>query len=345
MNFDVATVDRMKSDQPNPVTMSATNLVTISVIVPAYNVEHYLASALASLFDQSVPFDDIIIIDDGSSDGTGALADSYRDLAGVRVFHTANQGQGAARNLGLTKASGDYVYFFDADDLLDPGFVAAMQTRLTSGTHFDIVYFSATSFLDPGCSSHYLPQYDRKIEMAYGSGIAATGAMLRRDVYFASPCLYLSKTALWREHQLKFLSIVHEDEEIIMRLSCAAGASLCLRDVFFQRRIRAESTMTLPKSQRNAIGYLQTLESIALYCQKNRQLVAPIRADLTRRFYNLLRGYMALCKTIGARPQYRNLGALLVKLGRPPGVRQCYEMGVSPAWHARISQIKRKLCK
>ncbi len=319
--------------------------VTISVIVPAYNVEHYLASALASLFEQTVPFDDIIIVDDGSSDGTGALADSYRDRAGVRVFHTPNQGQGAARNLGLTKASGDYVYFFDADDLLDPGFVAAMQARLTSVMDFDIVYFSATSFLDPGCSSQYLPGYDRKIEMAYDSGIAATGAMLRRDAYFASPCLYLSKTALWREHQLKFLSIVHEDEEIIMRLSCAAGASLCLRDVFFQRRIRAESTMTLPKSQRNAIGYLLTLESIALYCQNNRQRVAPIRADLTRRFYNILRGYMALCKTISARPQYRKLGALLVKLGRPPGVRQCYEMSVPPAWHAKIAQIKRKLCK
>jgi glycosyltransferase involved in cell wall biosynthesis len=331
----------MKSDQPNQIAKP----VTISVIVPAYNVEHYLASALASLFDQVVPFDDIIIVDDGSSDGTGALADSYRNFAGVRVFHTPNQGQGAARNLGLTKACGDYVYFFDADDLLDPGFVAAMQARLTSRPDLDIVYFSATSFLDPGCSSQYLPGYDRKIEMAYDSGIAATGAMLRRDAYFASPCLYLSKTALWREHQLKFLSIVHEDEEIIMRLSCSAGASLCLRDVFFQRRIRAESTMTLPKSQRNAIGYLNTLASIALYCQNNRQRVAPIRADLTRRFYNILRGYLALCRAIGARPQYRTLGALLVKLGRPPGVRQCYEMSVPPAWHAKISEIKRKLCK
>ncbi len=331
----------MNSGQPNPNS----SRITISVIVPAYNVEHYLGSALASLFDQSVPFDDIIIVDDGSSDGTGALADSYRDRAGVSVFHTQNQGQGAARNLGLTQASGDYVYFFDADDLLDPGFVAAMHASLAARPDLDIVYFSGASFLDPGCSSPYLPAYDRKIAMEYGSGIAATGALLERDVYFASPCLYLSKTALWRAHQLKFLSIVHEDEEIILRLSCAAGASLCLREVFFQRRIRAESTMTLPKSQRNAIGYFQTLESIALYCQKNRQRVAPIRAALTRRFYNLLRGYLALCQTIGARPQYRKLGALLVKLGRPPGLRQCYEMGVSPAWHARISQIKRKLCK
>jgi glycosyltransferase involved in cell wall biosynthesis len=334
-------VDKMESDMEKSTNKDK---VTISVIVPAYNVEHYLASAMASLFAQTVPFDDIIIVDDGSSDGTGALVDSYRDLPGVSVFHTSNQGQGSARNFGLAKASGDYVYFFDADDLLDPGFVAAMQVHLVSAMDFDIVYFSATSFLDPGCSSQYLPKYDRKIDMAYDSGIAATGAMLRRDGYFASPCLYLSKSALWRDHRLAFLPIVHEDEEIIMRLSCAAGASLCVRDVFFQRRIREESTMTLPKSQRNALGYLNTLESIALYCHKNRQRVAPIRADLERRFYNILRGYMALCKAIGARPQYRKLGALLVKLGRPPGLRQCYEMGVPSALHARISQIKRKLC-
>jgi glycosyltransferase involved in cell wall biosynthesis len=331
----------VKSDMQN----TGKDRITISVIVPAYNVERYLASAMASVFDQSEPFDEIIIVDDGSSDGTGALADSYRDLPGVRIFHTSNQGQGSARNLGVSQAGGDYVYFFDADDVLDPGFVAAMQGRLASRPDIDIVYFSGASFLDPGCTSQYLPSYDRKIDMEYRSGVAATGALLQRDVYFASPCLYLSKTALWREHQLEFLSIVHEDEEIVMRLSCSAGVSVCLRDVFFQRRIRAESTMTLPKSQRNAIGYLKTLESIALYCQQHRQRVAPIRADLVRRFYNIVRGYVALCNTIGARPAYGTLGALMLKMGRPPGLRQCYEMAVPPALHARISLLKRKLCK
>ena len=336
-----------ETDAKKNATNDATSqpAVTISVIVPAYNVEGYLASALATLFEQSVPFDDIIIVDDGSSDGTAALIDSYQDVPGVRIFHTSNQGQGSARNLGLEHASGDYVYFFDADDLLDAGFVAAMQARLQQRPDIDIIYFSGASFLDEGFSSSYLPGYDRKIDMEYRSGIIATGVMLSRDAYFASPCLYLSKTSLWREHRLKFLPIVHEDEELIMRLSCSAGVSLCLRDVFFQRRIRPASTMTLPKSRRNASGYLHTLESIAAYCKANRALVAPIRAALVRRFYNLLRGYLAICNEIKERPQYRRLGALLFTLGRLPGQRQLYEMWMPAALHARLSSVKRTWCK
>ena len=335
----------------NQAPTEAAARATISVIVPAYNVEGYLASALATLFGQSEPFVDIIIIDDGSSDGTAALIDSYQDVPGVRIFHTSNQGQGSARNLGLEHASGDYVYFFDADDLLDAGFVAAMQARLQQrpdspgSPDIDIIYFSGASFLDEGFNSSYLPGYDRKIDMEYRSGIIATGVMLSRDAYFASPCLYLSKTSLWREHGLKFLPIVHEDEELIMRLSCSAGVSLCLRDVFFQRRIRPASTMTLPKSLRNANGYLQTLESIAAYCKSNRALVAPIRAPLVRRFYNILRGYLAICNEIKQRPQYRRLGALLFKLGRLPGQRQLVDMWMPAALRARLSSIKRTWCK
>ena len=103
--------------------------------------------------------------------------------------------------------------------------------------------------------------------------------------------------------------------------------------------------MTLPKSRRNAAGYLQTLESIALYCKTNRARVAPIRAALVRRFYDILRGYLALCKDIGARPQYRRLGALLLTLGRLPGYRQLYEMAVPAQIHARLSSVKRTWLK
>ncbi len=319
------------------------NKIKITAIVPAYNVENYIASAIDSLLAQTEPFHEIIIINDGSSDGTGALIDQYREIAGVKIFHTKNSGQGSARNLGLTQASGNYVYFFDADDLLHADFVATMDAAVCRNPDIDVIYFSGESFLDAGCSSEYMPAYDRKIDLEYRSGIDATGAMLRRDVYFASPCLYLTKTALWKDNALGFMSIVHEDEEIIMRLSCCAAVSLCMSKVFFQRRIRPESTMTLPKSTRNAQGYLCTLESIASYCKQHKARVAPIRSDLVRRFYNILRGYLAVSKAIKSAPQYLKILKLLLKLGRLPGYRQLYEMWVPPAFHARLSSVKRRL--
>ena len=317
----------------------------ITAIVPAYNVENYVVAAIESLLNQTEKIYEIIIVNDGSTDGTGALIDQYRDRAGVKIFHTNNNGQGCARNLGLSQASGDYVYFFDADDLLDRAFVASMHALVNKNAEIDIIYFSGESFLDEGCQSEYLPSYDRKRNQEYRSGIEATGSLLRREVYFASPCLYLSKRALWDDNGLTFMNIVHEDEEIIMRLSCSAGVSHCLRKSFFQRRIRSESTMTLPKSRRNAVGYLRTLESIAAYCNTNKVQVSPILRDLVRRFYNLLCGYLAICKAIESRPQYKRILILLIELRSLPSFRQLYEIWVPPSLHARLSNLKRKLCR
>jgi hypothetical protein len=316
---------------------------TISAIVPAYNVEAYVADAITSLLEQSVPFHEIIVIDDGSTDGTAAILDQFKDRPGMRIVRVANGGQGRARNLALSMASGDYVYFFDSDDLLDSGFVAAMQAMLNGRPEVDIVYFSGSSFVDPGCTADFLPAYRRGIEREFASGIEAAGALLCSESCFASPCLYLSRRALWGEGALAFLPIVHEDEEIITRLVCGAGVSLCVDTVFFARRVRAGSTMTQVKNERHADGYLHTLAALARQCHAQRAALAPIQAQMVRRFYSLLGGYLAICKAIGARPRYRELARHLFTLGRAPSMRQLVEMTASPNFKARISRLRRTL--
>lgn len=319
------------------------NKVTISVIVPAYNVEAYVEAALASLFAQSAPFHEVIVVDDGSTDGTAAIIERFRQRPGMRIVRVDNGGQGRARNLALTLASGEYVYFFDADDLLETGFVAAMQAMLTQRPQADIVYFSGKSFVDDGCTADFLPDYRRHIEREFATGVEATGALLRQGSFFASPCLYLSRRALWEKRALAFLPIVHEDEEIITRLGCGAGVSLCVDTVYFARRVRTDSTMTQTKSVRHADGYLQTLAALAHQCRAQRELLAPIRAQMVRRFYSILGGYLAICKAIGERPRYRDLGRHLLVLGRPPSLRQAVEMTASQELKARLSRLRRTL--
>jgi hypothetical protein len=314
----------------------------ISAIVPAYNVEHYVNAALDSLLAQSAPFHEIIVVDDGSTDGTGAIVEQYLRHPAVRVVHIENGGQARARNLALTLASGDYVYFFDADDLLVPDFVSSMQALLAGRPDADIVYFSGQSFVAAGCSADYLPAYRRGLRMEFASGVEATGALLLRGTCFASPCLYLSRRSLWGEGGLAFQPIVHEDEEIITRLGCAAGVSLCVDTVFFERRVRAQSTMTQAKSGRHAAGYLHTLASLAAQWRGQRRALAPIRPQLVRRFYDILGGYLAICKAIGARPDYLALGRHLLVLGRLPSARQLVEMTASPALKARLSGWRKR---
>jgi hypothetical protein len=320
-----------------------TSPVTISVIVPAYNVERYVGAALDSLLAQSVPFHEIIVIDDGSTDATSAVLARYRGLPGMRIERVANGGLGRARNLGVSLASGEFVYFFDSDDLLVPTFGARMQAMLGGRPEVDIVYFSGLSFLDPGCNVDYLPAYRRGVTREYASGVAATGAMLQAGVLFSSACLYVSRRSLWAGDALAFAPIVHEDEELLTVLSCRARVSLCADDVLFERRVRADSIMTQSKTERHALGYLHTLATLADQCRAGRAALAPIMPQLVRRFYALLRGYLAICKANRVPVRYRALARHVWTLGRLPSLRQLVEMTASPDVKARLSRLRRSV--
>lgn len=92
----------------------------ISVIVPVFNCEVFLSDCVASILAQSYRNLEIILIDDGSTDTSGALCDSFADEdSRIQVIHQSNQGVSAARNEGMRIANGDLISFIDADDTLD----------------------------------------------------------------------------------------------------------------------------------------------------------------------------------------------------------------------------------
>ena len=91
----------------------------VSILVPAYNAEKTLAATLESALGQSWPSTEIIVVDDGSKDGTGRVAQRFTDR-GVRLVTTPNQGAAGARNQALELSRGDYIQWLDADDLLAP---------------------------------------------------------------------------------------------------------------------------------------------------------------------------------------------------------------------------------
>jgi glycosyltransferase involved in cell wall biosynthesis len=94
----------------------------LSVVVPAYQVVEWLEETLHSVLDQSLEDLDVVVVDDGSTDGTGELADRIAAADDrVRVVHQPNGGLSAARNVGTSAATGDFLAFADSDDLVLPG--------------------------------------------------------------------------------------------------------------------------------------------------------------------------------------------------------------------------------
>ncbi|MBO4276271.1 glycosyltransferase [Candidatus Saccharibacteria bacterium] len=111
----------------------------VSVIVPIYNTEKYLPKCLDSILNQTHENLEIILVDDGSTDDSGHLADIYaKKDKRIKVIHQKNQGQSTARNTGLEKATGDYISFVDSDDQIKPTFIESLLSTYADKTSLSV---------------------------------------------------------------------------------------------------------------------------------------------------------------------------------------------------------------
>lgn len=101
----------------------------ISVVVPVYNVKHYLLKCVKSIEKQTYKNLEIILIDDGSTDGSGDICDSFVDSR-IKVIHKSNEGLGVSRNVGIKEATGKYILFVDSDDYIDRTMIENLYTDL-----------------------------------------------------------------------------------------------------------------------------------------------------------------------------------------------------------------------
>ena len=123
----------------------------VSIIVPVYNVEMYLPRCLDSLHRQSLEEIEILLIDDGSPDGSGRIADEYAEKDGrFRVIHQANAGVAAARNRGIELAQAPYLMFVDSDDWVEPDF-CRIPYEMAARERVDMVMFR---YVSEGASVH-----------------------------------------------------------------------------------------------------------------------------------------------------------------------------------------------
>jgi glycosyltransferase involved in cell wall biosynthesis len=118
--------------------------LSVGVVIPAFNAERFLAQALDSVLSQTYPVLDILVLDDGSTDGTSALATAHSPR--VRVERQRNAGIGAARNRGVELVRGDLVAFLDADDLLTSSSIGCRVELLTRRAEVELVFGHVVRF-------------------------------------------------------------------------------------------------------------------------------------------------------------------------------------------------------
>lgn len=164
---------------------------TISVIVPIYNAGPYLSKCIESLIHQSYDALQIILVNDGSTDQSGAIARQYQQMdARIDLYeHTTNLGQSAARNLGLQHVKGEYISFVDADDYIDADFYSYMMQHIGHLDCVQIGYRRVTS-----------------------QGKVLIQKRPKHFYQFTSPCMRLYRSELFQQHQLCFpQGMIYED--------------------------------------------------------------------------------------------------------------------------------------
>lgn len=126
-------------------------MLKYSVIIPVYNVENYLHRCINSILVQEYTDLEILLIDNGSTDSSGSICDTYAsEYSNISVYHIENHGVGSARNFGLAKAQGEFICFVDADDYLVGNLFSDMENQLDSG--LDLLVFSYYNSLEKNLS-------------------------------------------------------------------------------------------------------------------------------------------------------------------------------------------------
>lgn len=229
--------------------------LNVSVVVPVYNVEKYLDVCLESLTNQTLPFHEIILVDDGSKDSSGAICDKWETKNPlIKVVHQANSGQSVARNKGIELATGKYVLFVDSDDTIDWNTVERFEKAMG----------------------------EREPDLCVGNLRIVTGENIRRRPHTLSnnqtmmdgkeylkveyaahtmhvaPVLSLYKREFLLKNDLKFApGLVHEDELFAPIVFSAARTVLPTDIEFYDHRIREGSTTTRKDKTKNAHSIIE----------------------------------------------------------------------------------------
>lgn len=243
----------------------------VSVIIPVYNTEKYLLPAIDSIRRQTLENLEIIIVNDGSTDGSPEIIRRVAQQdSRIKVFDQKNQGPSIARNVGIARAAGKYIYMMDSDDLLEND-ALELCYRKCEAENLDFVFFDAENFYDSEVENAPSLSYShtRELKDQTYAGREVLSLQLEKYSFTPSPCLSFMRRSFLKAHRLQFYPhILHEDQLFTALLYLQAERVGLIRRTFFHRRMRPDSIMTRRFAWRNMSSYLTVANQLNKYVRK-----------------------------------------------------------------------------
>lgn len=239
--------------------------INISVIVPVYNVESYLQECVDSLLAQDVPGLELIFVNDGSTDGSRGILEEYsRRHDNVIVIDQENSGQSVAKNNGIKVASGKYISFVDADDIMMEGALRALFDKAEQNSCPMVVGGVMLYWAEPG----RLKRYDslHVSENRKYSGKDVCGMLLREEMHCVMHAKIYRRDC-WVEHGVSFpAGQIYEDMLPAFSIVMACGECMFVDRPCYKYRMREGSSVavTTPKKVRDLLKSLGDVKRFVL---------------------------------------------------------------------------------
>lgn len=246
----------------------------VSVIIPIYNTAAYLRKALDSICGQTLKELEIILIDDGSTDGSRGIIEEYAERdARIRWYAQPNQGLSVARNRGLLHATGKYIYFMDSDDILDTQALRHCHD-LCEKRELDFIFFDAKP-LTESADSQNIPNYDRKgkIDESVHSGMELLDYELSNRLFLTPVYLCMVNRLFLKRYttvctQMQALGQEHPEWKTVIR----KYLSYTLNDVIWagHRMSLLEKIETACRFRRLRLGKYVSFRNWAVFWLKKK---------------------------------------------------------------------------
>lgn len=273
--------------------------IKVSVIVPVYNVEKYVADCLESLIKQTLKEIEIICVNDCSKDHSLKILKEYetKDRRITIIENPCNQGLSRTRNNGMQQAKGKYIYFLDSDDMLAPNALEELYAEAEC-KYADVIYFDCEPVyenekLKETFSNYRLTRTGKYPEVYEGKELFV--AFRRNWDWVSNVARVFMRRGLLIEKKLEFYpGILHEDELFTFLLMMESKRSVCIEKVFYIRRFREESITTVQKSKRNIEGLFVAMAEILRYRDAHEFTLAQMNAisqHVSNMYRNILKAY------------------------------------------------------
>ena len=209
----------------------------VSVIVPVYNIEEYLRPCIESVLNQTYPYFELLLVDDGSTDTSPAICDEYAQQdSRVRVIHKENTGVSRTRNRGIDEAKGEFIVFVDSDDLIGEKMLEKMIRAITR-YQTDLAISGYERFRDTWKQRSRLSPYSLVIFQSLAE-LSSVYTKAATNMFGVSIWAKMYRTQIIREHNIRFREDMNYEEDCVFNLAYFAHVTTTavLRDYFYSYR-------------------------------------------------------------------------------------------------------------